>query len=286
MSSERVVDTRCRLGEGPIWHTDEERLYWVDIERGRLHRYDPVNDVHDLVLKTDTLAAVTVQRDGSLLAFMEAGRVGHVVDGALETTSTVVDDEADSRFNDVVADPAGRVFCGTMPTDARGGRLYRLDPDGSTTRLGDGFAIPNGMGFSPDREWFYLTETDEHTVHRYAYDEATGAVSDPEPFVVTPDGPGSPDGLTVDAEGSLWSGRWQGACVVCYDSAGRGAARFDLPAENVTSAAFGGPELEHLYVTTGGGDERPALGPGAGALFRVDPGVGGRPEFRSAIDLS
>ena len=285
MSVERAVDCACELGEGPIWHPDEERLYWVDIDAGRVHRFDPATETHDVAYETDVVSGITVQRDGSLLMFMDRRRVGHLVDGDLAAVERVVDQKEESRFNDVVADPAGRVFCGTMPTDSRGGRLHRLDTDGTTTVVAEGVGIPNGMGFTRDRTRMYFTETEADTIYRYAYDESTGELSDREWFVTTPETPGLPDGLTVDAAGAVWSARWEGGCVVRYDPDGTEVERIDLPAEKVTSVAFGARDLDRLYVTTGGGLNRPTDGPGAGALFRLDPGVGGRAEFRSAVDL-
>lgn len=285
MSLERVVDCRCELGEGPIWHPDEERLYWVNIEAGRVHRYDPSNETHEHVFETDVVSGLTVQQDGSLLLFMDRGRVGRLVDGELTTVRTVLDQDVHSRFNDVIANPAGRVFCGTMPTESRGGRLYRLDRDGSTAMIEEGVGIPNGMGFTRDRTQFYFTETQADIIYQYAYDGATGGLSTRERFIQTPETAGLPDGLTVDAEGYLWSARWQGGCVIRYDQTGTEVGWVDIPATKVTSVAFGGPAYEHLYITTAGGADRPITGVGAGALFRFDPGVNGRSEFPSSVDL-
>ncbi|TVT96442.1 pentonolactonase XacC [Haloferax volcanii] len=290
MTVTRVVDTSCRLGEGPVWHPDEKRLYWVDIESGRLHRYDPETGAHDCPVETSVIAGVTIQRDGSLLAFMDRGRVGRVVDGDLRESARIVD--SPTRFNDVIADPAGRVFCGTMPSDTAGGRLFRLDTDGTVTTVETGVGIPNGMGFTRDRERFYFTETEASTVYRYAYDEETGAVSARERFVESPETPGLPDGMTVDSTGHIWSARWEGGCVVEYDADGTELGRFDVPTEKVTSVAFGGPDLDSLYVTTAGGDGDGSAGEGdestgdaAGALFRLDVAATGRPEFRSDARL-
>lgn len=283
MTPECASDQCCELGEGPVWHPGERRLYWVDITRGRLFRYDPATEESECVYRGDVVSGLTMQRDGSLLLFMDGGRVGHWRDGEMETVAAVVD--SDTRFNDVVADPAGRVFCGTMPSADAGGSLYRLDRDGSATEIESDVAIPNGMGFTRDRRQMYFTETEEHTVYRYDYDEATGTVTNRRPFLRTPGVPGAPDGLTVDAEGYLWSARWDGGFVVRYDPDGREVERVDVRADKPSSVAFGGAELDRLYVTSAGGDDRPAEGARAGALFRFDPGVSGVVEFRSDVSL-
>jgi len=283
MQFEYVADFECELGEGAVWHPDDRRLYWVDITTGRLLRYSPATNTSECIHREDAISAVTIQRDGSLLLFLNRGRVARW-DGGIETVSTVAPAERDTRFNDVIADPAGRVFCGTMPTADRGGRLFRLDTDGSLDRLEDGIAIPNGLGFTLDRGRLYFTETEAETIHRYRYDESTGAISDRRTFVEATD-PGEPDGMTVDSEGCVWSARWKGGSIVRYSADGNELARYEVPARKVTSVAFGGEDLDQLYVTTGGGDDRPDQGEHAGALFRCEPGVTGVEAFRSDIDL-
>jgi D-xylonolactonase len=141
------------------------------------------------------------------------------------------------------------------------------------------------MGFTPDREQFYFTETNEQTIWRYDYDPATGDLSDREVFVDTTGRSGKPDGMTVDAEGYVWSARWNGWGVVRYDPEGSEVERVDLPARKVSAITFGGSERETAYITTAGGEGDPAVeGEGAGALYAADLGVSGVAEFRSAIE--
>jgi len=193
--------------------------------------------------------------------------------------------ERDSRFNDVIADPMGRVYCGTMAGSAGGGRLFRLDTDGSLTELLDGVGCSNGMGFSPDRQWLYYIDSSTKQIARFACDPATGDLRGRKVFVDTSNEEGVPDGMTVDAEGFIWCARWGGGCVVRYRPDGVEHGRLQFPARKVSSVAFGGSDLNELYVTTAGGDDRAAEGDGAGALFRLRPGVRGLPEYRSRVCL-
>ena len=286
MEPERVADTTCEVGEGPLWHPDEERLYWVDIPNGRLYRYDPAADTHEEVYRTDVIGGFTIQDDGGLLLFEDGGRIETWDDGEAETIVAGVEREADSRFNDVITDPRGGVFCGTMPTDDRLGRLYRLDTQGTLIEVRDGLDVPNGMGFTPDQEEFYFTDTGGRTIYACEYDETDGTLGEMRPFVRVPDEEGEemPDGMTVDAEGGVWSARWGGGDLVRYAPGGTETRRIELPARKVSSATFGGPGYDELYVTTAGGDDRESEGDGAGALFRLDPDVGGVAEFRSNVD--
>lgn len=284
---ERVADIEAHTGEGPLWHPDERKLYWVDIPAGRLYRYDPAVDEYDLAYETDgtPLGGFTIEADGALLLFTH-GTVGRWVPGD-ETAEPVAEIDADTRFNDVIADPTGRVFCGTMPGEDDLGDLYRLERDGTATVVLEDVDIANGMGFSSDNRTFYFTESEAHRIYAFDYDRATGELSNERTFLETPADDGIPDGMTVDEEDSLWSARWNGGRVVRYAPDGTVIDEIDLPARKVSSATFGGPEYRDLYLTTALTDgNRATEGDGAGALFRVtDVDATGVPEFRSRIAL-
>jgi len=283
MEPRLVVDTRCACGEGPLWHPDEQRLYWVDITPGRIYRYSPASGTHELCHEGGPIGGFTIQEDGALLFFMGRGAVKRWKDGELSTIVEEIPEERESRFNDVVADPAGRVFCGTMPHKGRPGRLYRLDPDGSLEVVVEEVAGSNGMGFTPDRRGMYLADSLDHAVFLFDYDERTGSLSNQRVFVSVPEAEGNPDGMTVDAEGYVWLALWDGGCLVRYAPDGTVDRRVHFPARKVTSLTFGGPDFRDAYVTTAGGGNRAQEGEGAGALFVFRPGVGGVPEFRSRV---
>ncbi len=284
MEPELIADYACVTGEGPLWHPLERRLIWVDIPTGRMFRYDPATGQHAQCYAGEVVGGFTIQADGALLLFMARGAVALWREGALTPVIAEISEERESRFNDVIADPEGRVFCGTMPTGDRGGALYRLDTNGALTRVLEGVQISNGMGFSPDLTQLYYTESLARTIWLFDYDRATGDLSNRRIFVRVPEREGVPDGLTVDAEGYVWSARWNGGCLVRYRPDGVEDFRIPFPARKVSCATFGGPDYTDLYVTTAGGDDKAANGPGAGALFRVRVGIQGRPEFCSRVE--
>ena len=229
-----------------------------------------------------------MQADGALLLFMSKGAVKIWRDGKF--TRTVVEeipDERATRFNDVIADPAGRVFCGTMPTKGRLGRLYRLDTDGTLTKLLEGIGCSNGMGYTPDRKRMYYTDTTPHNIYIFDYDQASGAMTNQRIWLHTPDdaAEGHPDGMTVDAEGCVWGARWDGGCLVRYSPDAKELLRIPFPARKVSSVVFGGPDYTDIYVTTAGGNQKETEGAGAGALFRLNLGIRGVPEFYSRVTL-
>ena len=285
MEPELIADYQCETGEGPLWHPMERRLYWADIPRGRLFRFDPATGVHEQFYEGEVVGGFTIQADGALLLFMARGAVAVLRDGALDYVIDELPQERDGRFNDVAADPAGRVFCGTMPVGGRLGPLYRLDLDGSITPVVDGVDISNGIGFTPDERKMYYTESTARRIYLYDYDRESGAISNRSVFLETPDDGTIPDGMTVDAEGHVWSARWNGSSLYRYTPDGTEERRVRFPARKVSSVAFGGEDLTDIYVTTAGGQNKAEEGAGAGALFRLNLGIRGKPEFLSRIGL-
>ena len=286
MEPELIADYACHTGENPLWHPDDRRLYWLDIPPGRLYRYDPATGRHELCYEAGTpIGGFTLQHDGALLLFMARGAVKSWRDGLLRTIFASLPDEEDNRFNDVIADPEGRVFCGTMSPPHRRGRLYRLDPDLALTTVFDHVGTSNGMGFTPDRKSMYYTDSRTGQIDICDYDQATGALTRRRLFASVPQGGGTPDGMTVDAQGFVWGARWDGSCLVRYTSDGELVQTIRFPCRKVSSVTFGGDDYGDLYVTTAGGPNKAAEGPGAGALFRLRLGVRGLPEHRSRIGL-
>lgn len=283
MKPELIADYQCITGEGPLWHPIENRLYWLDIPTGRMFRYDPTTGEHEQFYDGEVVGGFTIQDNGALLLFMAKGAVKIWQNGKLSSVIKEIPDERESRFNDVIADPAGRVFCGTMSTSERLGRLYCLDTSGKLTKVLDGVGTSNGMGFTSDREQMYHTDSRKREIYLFDYDEDTGAITNREVFVRTPEGEGVPDGMTVDAEGYVWSARWDGGCLVRYTPEGKEDRRIYFPAKKVSSVVFGGEDYTDIYVTTAGGNDKETEGSGAGALFRINLDIKGVPEFFSRV---
>jgi D-xylonolactonase len=287
---EVVVDLSCQLGEGPLWHPVEKRLYWLDYPMGRIYRYDPASGGHELAFQGARTAGFTFQADGGLLLFMDGPSVAILHDGELSYVFEGLPDEAGMHFNDALADPKGRVFSGTVPNDRsriadKVGKLYRLDTDGSATPVADGIGISNGMAFTPDGKQMYYTDSYTRTIYMFDYDEDSGEISNRRVFVKTaPDG-GLPDGMTVDAEGYVWSARWDEWVLCRFAPDGTEERRIRFPAKKVSSVTFGGADYSDIYVTTAGGDQRNGEGASAGALFRLKVGIRGRQEHFSRVSL-
>ena len=285
MQPELIADYACVVGENPLWHPREQRLYWTDIDTGRLFWYEPATGKHQAIDVGRKVGGFTIQADGALLLFMDRGTVQTWRDGQGSTVIEEMPEERESRFNDVIADSAGRAFCGTMSTEKQKGSLYRLDTDGTITRVLGDIACSNGMGFSRDGRTMYYTDSERYTIYAFDYDMKTGSLSNRRIFAQNPQNEGLPDGMTVDSEGCIWSARWDGSCLVRYTPEGKEILRVAFPVKKVSSVVFGGLDCTDIYVTTAGGDKKETDGAEAGSLYRLRMGIPGVPEFSSRIGL-
>ncbi len=278
---ELLVDLRSFIGEGPVWDPRIERLVWVDILAGRLHLTARDGATRTISLPSP-VGSVALRASGGWVAALADGFWAVAEDGSAERLADVQSDRPDLRFNDGKCDPQGRFWAGTMALDHRPGvgALYRLDPDLTVTRMIDGVAISNGLDWSLDGRTMYYVDTPTGRIDQFEFDPTSGAISGRRPFVTIPSSDGSPDGLTVDAEGGVWLALWDGSVVRRYRPDGSVDRDIRLPVSEVTCPVFGGPDLDELYITTAWellSDEQHAREPLAGGLFRVRPGVRGRP---------
>jgi sugar lactone lactonase YvrE len=274
----------CLLCENPLWHNGEQRLYWRDIDAGRLYWHDPATGISALAYEAERkIGGFTIEDDGAILLFMDAGRVERWQHGK---SSTLVESDPrmlHTRFNDIIADSAGRVFCGTMSTSDHPGTLYRLDAALQLTSVLGEVGCSNGMAFDLDGETFFHTDSFARVINKFRYDAHTGEIDDPKVFAHTKDEDGLPDGLTMDAEGCLLSAHWDGGFVVRFSPAGDEIERILMPVQRPTSVAFGGDDLRMIFITSAAEDLATPTFLLEGNLFAFSVSVRGLPEYRSRI---
>jgi D-xylonolactonase len=280
-----VSSVRCGLGEGPLWHPVNQQLYVTDIFAGEVLRLDAELRPIDTLRLGRPTTAMTWQSDGSMLFFHDAGVISRVgPDGTIRPLPVRAPEQEPGLFNDVIADGAGRVLAGVKPVGDRPGRLFRIGPGLAWEMLQDRVQEPNGLGFSPDGRMLYFSDSAARTIWRFPYDVSTGALGAREMFF-RQSGEALPDGLTVDAEGFVWSALWNGAAVLRIDPAGRIERRIELPARRITSVAFGGADFSTLYVTSAR-DHAPdpsQVSELDGAIFALHGCGSGRAELPSRI---
>lgn len=268
----------AELGEGPMWDARSGRIAWVDILGRRVHLTDPVTGATESVETPLHVGAIAPRANGGFVAALQDG-FWVIGDGLARRIATVPESRSGLRFNDGKCDPAGRFWAGTMAYDKEPGTaaLYRLDAVGRPTRVIDGVTISNGLDWSLDGSTMYYVDSPLHRIDVFDYAPASGEISNRRVAVQVPLELGTPDGLTVDADGGIWVALWGGGAVHRYLD-GRLDRVIVMPVSQPTSCAFGGPELDELYVTSaweGLSDAERRAQPLAGALFRIRPGIRG-----------
>jgi sugar lactone lactonase YvrE len=284
LGAETAVAARCELAEGPVWDASRALLRWVDILAGRVHAFDPATGVQAQFDVGAPVGAVGLTRSGRLVLALVDGFALADHDGQrLARVPGFAIDRAAVRFNDGKPDPWGNFCAGTMAWAEQDGppcSLYRLSPDGTVTELLGEVSLSNGLDWSDDRRAFYYADSNSGGVDRFDTDPDTGALAGRRRFVSVEQG--IPDGLTLDADGCVWLAVWGSGELRRYTPDGRLDAVVQLPARQVTSAAFGGDDLGTLYITTAREGFTPADAreqPHAGDIFACTPGVTGRPPF-------
>jgi len=279
-----VANYACRVAENPLWHPAEKRYYWTDILSGRLFWYEPSTGIHRQCYQGRPVGGFTFQADGGMLLFMDRGTIAIWKNGTVTPIVDEIPEVRDTRFNDVIADPRGRVFCGTIGTDSELGRLYRLDPDRRLTVVLEDVGISNGLGFTPQRDRLYYIDTAVDTAWLFDYDETSGSIENRRCFHKFDGTTGRPDGLTVDSVGGVWIAMACGSRVAHFRPDGSEDEGVSLPTPCITSVAFGGEDFGQLFITSA--TEYCAKGSrDAGAVFVCERGTKGVPEFRSRIGL-
>ncbi len=271
---------RSKWGEGPIWWNDF--LYYVDIEGKLVVRFHPQSGEEKTWDVGQRVGLVVPRENGGLLC---AGDHGFFfLDEATGTCTPIVDPEehmSDNRFNDGKCAPDGSLFAGSISLVKRVGdaKLYRLTPDLTCTVAFENVTTSNGIIWSADGAICYYIDTPRRSV--LAFDYLNGALTNPREVIDTKSIDASPDGMTIDEQGRLWVVFCHGACVCCYDPAsGQQVERIDLPCLETTACAFGGPDLDDLYITTG--IHKSVVEEEAGLLF-VIKGLGARGVKASAF---
>ena len=286
-----VAPTGDWCGEGAVWHAAEKSLYWTDINRFLIHRFDSVDgSVKTWFFDEPVTSMILSDRDDTLVA---------VLGSRVILWKPATDERKDQGFrltgwpqvrsNDARADVRGSLWLGSMrnnvnPDGSPGtvgghdGVLVRIDPDGSVTEWKRDLVISNTMIWSPDQKRFYTADTPPNQLYVFDYDAGNGSISNQRPFL-TDFARGFPDGSTVDSEGYLWNCRYGGHCIVRVAPDGKIERVVEMPVSNITTCTFGGPDLTTLYVTTAAMGTMPHERL-AGGLFAIETDVKGQPENR------
>lgn len=285
MNVSLVCAAKASLGEGPVWNTATGQLYWLDILAHHLHIHHPGHSQDDEIIAIPPyISSVIPKQSGGIVLTLQDGFYSYDLTASKLTLLAEVEASlTDNRFNDGKCDPRGRYLAGTMSLSNQRskGSLYSIDSEYKVTTLLTEVSISNGLAWSADGSIMYFIDTPTRKVVAFDYDLETGTISNRRVVIDIGDQPGSPDGMTIDAEGMLWVAHWGGWCVTRWNPLnGQLLQSIAVPASQVTSCTFGGTELDTLYITTariGLSEEELLKQPDAGGLFSIKLGINGTP---------
>ncbi len=283
VTADQVTGPAAEHGEGPVWDAGAGVLRYVDMLRGDLLTFHPAlaTDDPDRLTRThvaDVLAALRPRRDGGWVVATERGFA--LTDAGSWVARPIAEAFTDPaiRLNEGGCDAAGGFYCGSMAYAKTPGAatLYRLSPEGSVSVILDGITISNGFCLDAAGAIAYYIDTPTRRIDVFDVGADGATLSGRRPFVTMEAGGGSPDGLTVDADGRVWVALYGGGAVRAYSPGGRLEVVVPIPTPHVTACAFGGPDLRDLFITTSQEDIDTSRDPIAGALFHAVPGPRGQ----------
>jgi sugar lactone lactonase YvrE len=280
MQTELLYDAKATLGEGPVWDSRTQTLYWIDIFEKRVYA-----DADVLVQLDEFVGCLAPRKSGGLILTKRFSFWTLEPDSAkLTFLSSLENEPSNNRFNDGKCDPRGRFLAGTMEMNEKdpNGSLYSFDGS-SITKLFGNVVISNGLAWSPDYKTLYYIDTPSREVKAFDYDLNAGGIANMRVVIQIPESFGWPDGMTSDTQGNLWVAMWGGAQVTKWNpNTGQLLEQIPVPAKNVSSCVFGGKDRNELYLTSAriGVDEQTLKQyPLTGGVFRLETDVEGMPVF-------
>jgi sugar lactone lactonase YvrE len=278
MRAKQLTPSCTIHGEGPVWDEVGGVLRWVDMLAGDVLTMSGAGEITRQHVGS-VAAALRPRAGGGMVVAVERGFTLVEADGQIGASVGAFTDPG-ARMNDGGVDRQGRFVCGSMDFDMSDPRavLYRLAADLEVSSVLTGITVSNGIGWSLDGERMYYIDSVTRQVDVFDYDTVTGTPSQRRLLAQVEVAPEAvPDGMALDAEDGIWVAIYGGHAVRRYWQDGTLDAVIELPVDQVTACAFGGPELDELYITTSRQDLPDDAEPAAGAMFHLRPGVRGIP---------
>ena len=279
-------DYSSELGEGPFWDSKRSRLHWVDIIGKKIisQNLDGSN-IHALEVDGNP-GCVVLSDEGTMVAGVD-NQISSF-DGGGNLLKVLADTKEGSglRFNDGKCDPTGRFWIGSMDRKEKNklGSLYSWNSIEGLVNREQGVTVSNGMGWSPDNALFYYIDSPTRKVSVYDFDLLTGGIKNKRTFISFSEEDGFPDGMTIDADGRLWVAFWGGSKIMCIDAQSKRVEEvIQFPVSKITSCAFGGEQMDQLFVTSAKVQVSEVDEPMAGKTFVIELGITGIPSYQVII---
>jgi len=255
MQNKAVLEYKIKtqLGEGSFWNYKTQELYWIDIEGKALFIYNPKTKTNRKLSTQSIIGTVVPKNENeAVIALQDGIYTINIESGVISILSDIESDISENRFNDGKCDPSGRLWVGSMAFDQKpkAANLYMVDEQGNAELKKDSVTISNGIVWSKDKKSMYYIDTPTLEIKAYDYDDTTGKITNERVAVKINDSLGFPDGMAIDENDMLWVCMWNGNAVLCFNpNTGEIVNRIEVPAHNITSCAFGGKNLDTLYIT-------------------------------------
>jgi len=278
MDIRAISEVVSDLGEGPIWSADTNSVTWTDITQNTFHTADIDTGKTMSFGVPSMVGAIAHSKDGGYIAATQKGFARIGVDGKYSPLHSFLPD--DMRMNDGKVDPSGRFWAGSMALSFEKGRgsLYVLEKDNSYRSILDDITLSNGMGWSPDAQYFYYIDSVPGVLKRFDYDLHTGQISNPKDLITFDSSSGIPDGMSMSSDGKIVIALWDGRRIEIYEPSGEKVSEITLGVSRPTSCTFAGPNRDILIVSTASQGIDRADEPLAGKILAVTgTGLSGLP---------
>jgi len=278
MNIRAISEVTSDLGEGPIWSADTNSVTWTDITQNTFHTADIDTGKTMSFGVPSMVGAIAHSKDGGYIAATQKGFARIGVDGKYSPLHSFLPD--DMRMNDGKVDPSGRFWAGSMALSFEKGRgsLYVLEKDNSYRSILDDITLSNGMGWSPDAQYFYYIDSVPGVLKRFDYDLYTGHISNPKDLITFDSSSGIPDGMSMSSDGKIVIALWDGGRIEIYEPSGEKVSEITLGVSRPTSCTFAGPNRDILIVSTASQGIDRADEPLAGKILAITgTGLSGLP---------
>ncbi len=278
MNIRAISEVISDLGEGPIWSANTNSVTWTDITQNTFHTAD-IDTGRTMSFGVPSMVgAIAHSKEGGYIAATQKGFARIGVDGKYSPLHSFLPD--DMRMNDGKVDPSGRFWAGSMALSFEKGRgsLYVLEKDNSYRSILDDITLSNGMGWSPDAQYFYYIDSVPGVLKRFDYDLYTGYISNPKDLITFDSSSGIPDGMSMSSDGKIVIALWDGGRIEIYEPSGEKVSEITLGVSRPTSCTFAGPNRDILIVSTASQGIDQADEPLAGKILAVTgTGLSGLP---------
>jgi len=282
VTAELEFEVMALLGEGAFWNHKTQEFYWVDIQGKKLNIYNPkLKDNRSIEMPSLIGTVVPYTEDEAVVALLDGIYKVNLQSEELTLLSDVESNMPENRFNDGKCDPNGNLWVGSMHFEQSrpNASVYKINEKGESVKMIDSVTISNGIVWTKDSKTMYYIDTPTGNIMAYDFNQETSTISNGRIAVKVSDEHGYPDGMAIDEEDMLWVGMWNGNAVTRFNpKTGKLISKIAVPAHNVTSCAFGGENLDVLFITTSSLDmteEEQNTYPMAGSIFIAGPGVKG-----------